>query len=143
MAEPKTQRNDADVDAFLASVDNDIRRRDAVTVCEIMTRLSGSEPTMWGSSIVGFGEHHYTNGSGKRSTWMRIGFSPRKQALTLYIMDGFDTYDALLEQLGPHSTGRACLYIKDLDKVDLTTLETLISASLDQIAERDGGDAAP
>lgn len=143
MAEIKTQRNDADVDAFLASVENDRRRRDAVTMKEIMTRLSGNEPQMWGSSIVGFGEYHYTNGSGKRTTWMKTGFSPRKQALTLYIMDGFDTYDALLEQLGPHSTGRACLYIKDLEEVDLATLETLISASLDQVAKRNEGGATP
>jgi len=139
MAEPKTQRNEADVDTFLASVDNERRRRDAMTMREIMTRLSGSEPAMWGSSIVGFGEHHYTNGSGKRSTWMRIGFSPRKQALTLYIMDGFDAYDTLLEQLGPHSTGRACLYIKDLEQVDRATLEALIVASLDHMADQDEG----
>ena len=143
MAEPTTQRNDADVNAFLASVSDDRRRRDAMSMCEIMTRLSGSEPAMWGSSIVGFGEHHYTNGSGKRSTWMRTGFSPRKQALTLYIMDGFDAYDGLLGQLGPHSTGRACLYIKDLEQVDRATLEALIVASLDHMAQRDESDDTP
>lgn len=136
MAELKTQQNDGDVEAFLESLDNDKRRRDAFTVKEIMTRLSGDEPRMWGSSIVGFGEYTYTSGSGKPSTWMKIGFSPRKQSLTLYIMDGFDNYDALLGELGPHSTGKACLYIKDLEKVDTKVLETLITRSLDQVASR-------
>lgn len=143
MAELRTQPNDRDVDAFLASVENDRRRRDAVMMKEIMSRLSGLEPRMWGDSIVGFGEYHYTTGSGKRATWMRTGFSPRKQALTLYIMDGFDSYDALLDRLGPHSTGRACLYIKDLEKVDTEALETLISASIEHVAARDEGEDTP
>jgi hypothetical protein len=104
---------------------------------DIMTRLSGEKPIMWGDSIVGFGEYRSTGATGSSSTWMRTGFSPRKQALTLYIMDGFDSYESLLEQLGPHRTGRACLYITDLEKVDLDVLERIISGSLDHIA---GGD---
>ena len=137
MAEIKNQQNDGDVDAFLETVENDRRRRDAFTMKEIMTRLSGSEPKMWGSSIVGFGEYHYTSGSGKPSTWMQTGFSPRKQSLTLYIMDGFDSYEELLGQLGPHTTGKACLYIKDLEKIDRSVLEELVSASLAHVEERD------
>jgi hypothetical protein len=139
MAELKTQKNDADVEAFLASVADDRRRADAMTMCVIMTELSGDSPSMWGDSIVGFGEYHYTSRSGKPATWMKTGFSPRKQALTLYIMDGFDSYEALLGQLGPHSTGRACLYIRDLEKVDRAVLEQIISASLAHVAERDEG----
>lgn len=141
MAELKTQPHDGDVDDFLASVENDRRRRDAIAMKEIMTRLSGSEARMWGPSIVGFGEYHYTSGSGKRTAWMRTGFAPRKQALTLYIMDGFTEYESLLEQLGPHSTGRACLYLKDLSKVDADVLETLIATSLEHVAARDEGPA--
>ena len=141
MAELKTQPNDGDVDAFLASVENDRRRRDATAMKEMMTRLSGAEARMWGPSIVGFGEYHYTSGSGKRASWMSTGFSPRKQALTLYIMDGFSEYEALLDRLGPHRTGRACLYITDLSKVDTDVLETLISASLEHVAARDEGPA--
>jgi len=133
MAEPKTRRNDGDVEAFLSTVDNDRRRTDAFTMNEIMTRLSGSDPKMWGSSIVGFGEYSYTNRSGKQVSWMKTGFSPRKQALTLYIMDGFDSYEPLLDDLGPHSTGKSCLYIKDLSEVDQTVLEQLITASLTHI----------
>jgi len=137
MAERKTHKNDGDVDVFLASVEDDRRRRDAMAVNAMMTRISGTEPTMWGSSIVGFGEYASTTTSGTTSTWMRIGFSPRKQALTLYIMDGFDTYEGLLGGLGPHSTGKACLYIKDLDAVDRGVLEELISESLRHVAARD------
>lgn len=139
MAEPKTRPNDADVDAFLASVEHDRRRRDATAMREIMTRLSGSEARMWGPSIVGFGEYHATNASGKKTAWLRTGFSPRRRALTLYIMDGFAEYEALLDDLGPHSTGRACLYITDLEAVDRGTLETLITRSLEHVAERDEG----
>jgi len=136
MAEIKTQKNDGDVDAFLESVENDRRRRDALSINATMSRLSGSAPRMWGSSIVGFGEYSYTNGSGKHVTWMKTGFSPRKQALTLYIMDGFESYEPLLAELGPHSTGKSCLYIKDLEAVDQAILEQLITASLSHIDER-------
>ena len=136
MAELKTQQNDGDVEAFLASVENDRRRRDALQMNEIMTRLSGAAPKMWGPSIVGFGEYTYMSGSGRESTWMKIGFSPRKQSLTLYIMDGFDSYESLLDDLGPHSTGKSCLYIRDLDKVDGAVLEELITSSLAHIDSR-------
>lgn len=136
MAELKTKQNDGDVEAFLSSVENDRRRRDAFSVNEIMTRLSGEQPKMWGASIVGFGEYPYKNASGKVNTWMKIGFSPRKQSMTLYIMDGFDHYDELLDELGPHSTGKSCLYIKDVEKVDGDVLEGLITRSLDFINAR-------
>ena len=133
MAELKTQQNDGDVDAFLNSVENDTRRRDAFAVKEIMTRLTGEEPKMWGASIVGFGEYPYKNAAGKENRWMKIGFSPRKQSLTLYIMDGFSNYDSLLGELGPHTTGKSCLYVKDLTKVDNDVLEQLITSSLEHI----------
>lgn len=138
MAEPKTRPNDGDVDAFLASVSDDRRRHDAIAMRDIMTRLSGDEPTMWGDSIVGFGEYRYTSRSGRTATWMKTGFAPRRQALTLYIMDGFDTYQSLLDALGPHRTGKACLYITDLEKVDLDVLEQIIASSLEQVARRSG-----
>ena len=130
MAEIKTQQNEGDVDSFLNSVENERRRRDSFTIKEIMTRLSGEEPKMWGESIVGFGEYPYTNRSGQENKWMKIGFSPRKQSMTLYIMDGFANYRSLLGDLGPHSTGKSCLYIKDVEKVDNDFLEQLITDSL-------------
>ena len=133
MAELKTQRNDGDVDAFIALVENDTRRRDAATIKETMTRLTGEQPQMWGASIVGYGTYSYRSGAGKESAWFKIGFSPRKQALTLYIMNGFSQYEGLLSKLGDHSLGKSCLYIKNLENVDDTILDELITNSLAHI----------
>lgn len=133
MAELKTTENDGDVDTFLESIDNETRRRDAFRTKELMTRLSGEEPRMWGTSIVGFGHRSYRTKSGGESEWFKVGFSPRKQSLTLYIMDGFDDYEELLRELGPHSTGKSCLYIKDLENVDEDVLERLITSSITHI----------
>jgi len=137
MAELKTQRNDGNVDAFLDSVDNEIRQRDARSINETMKKLTGLEPEMWGNSIVGFGAYTYKPKSGgSLNEWMKIGFSPRKQSLTLYIMDGFTSYDDLLGKLGSHSTGKACLYIKDLEKVNDDVLEELITESIAAVDRR-------
>ena len=136
MAELKTQKNDGDVEGFLASVENDQRREDATTVCGMMEQITGQAPAMWGSSIVGFGENRYLTVSGKEATWFEVGFSPRKQALTLYIMDGFDTYHDVLSRLGSHSTGKACLYIKRLSDVDLDVLAELIGESVRHVRGR-------
>lgn len=137
MAELKTKPNEGDVEAFLQSVDDDIRRRDALRANELMTSLTGEEPRMWGASIVGFGRRTYRTKSGGESEWFKVGFSPRKQSLTLYIMDGFDDYGSLLTKLGPHSTGKSCLYVKDLDKIDSDVLEDLISRSLAHVESQD------
>lgn len=102
-----------------------------------MKSLTGLEPEMWGNSIVGFGAYTYKPKSGgSLNEWMKIGFSPRKQALTLYIMDGFSSYDGLLGNLGSHSTGKSCLYVKDLEKVDQDVLEELIIQSIAAVDER-------
>jgi hypothetical protein len=137
MATNKTQENDGDVDAFIASVESDIRRRDSETVLKTMTKISGEEPRMWGSSIVGFGSYTYKpKAGGAENKWFKVGFSPRKQSLTLYIMDGFSTYDGLLTKLGKHSTGKSCLYIKKLEDVDNDVLEELISQSIVSVERR-------
>jgi len=133
MAELKTRPHDGDVAAFLNSVENDVRRRDALAVTDVMTRLSGEAPKMWGDSIVGFGEYPYKDRAGEEHMWMKIGLSPRKQSLTLYLMDGLDKHQPLLESLGPHSVGKACLYIRNLEKVDSAVLEDLIGRSLDSV----------
>lgn len=133
MAELKTQQNDADVDAFLESIENDVRRRDSYTLKEMMTRLTDEQPKMWGTSIVGYGRRTYTTEAGSKNEWFKVGFSPRKQSMTLYIMDGFGEYDSLLHDLGPHSTGKSCLYIKDLEKVKRDVLEELISTSVGHV----------
>ena len=137
MAELKTTRNDGDVDEFLRSIDNARRRRDAATVKDLMAEVTGEKPEMWGQSIVGYGPFRYRPKSGgAEHEWFKVGFSPRKQSLTLYIMDGFGEYDELLSRLGPHSTGKSCLYIKDLEKVDIDVLAELITRSVAHVEER-------
>ncbi len=128
--ELKTQRNDRDVEAFLAEIPDERRRADARTVCALMAELSGEPPAMWGGSLVGFGSYSYTYASGQSGEWFAVGFAPRKQALTLYLMDGFGAYEALLARLGPHRTGKSCLLVKRLDDVDEDVLRELIAQSL-------------
>jgi len=130
MAELKTQRNDASVEAFLNGIADERKRQDAFAVLHLMQEVTGEAPTMWGASIVGFGSYHYKYASGREADWMLVGFSPRKQNLTLYIMAGFAQYDELLTRLGKHSTGSSCLYIKKLQDIDLTVLRELVSQSV-------------
>ena len=104
----------------------------------MMRRITGEEPRLWGPSIIGFGEYHYKYESGREGDFMRVGFSPRKANLVLYIMPGFARHDALLDRLGKHKTGKSCLYINKLDDVDRDVLETLIAESWAAMAEKYG-----
>lgn len=130
MAEIKTKVNDASVEAFLASVENGKRREDSFTVLELMKNITKEEPKMWGTSIVGFGSYHYTYASGQEGDWPVAGFSPRKQALTVYLMTGFERDEDLMAKLGKYKTGVSCLYIKKLEDVDMNVLAELIKRSL-------------
>ncbi|HYX48932.1 MAG TPA: DUF1801 domain-containing protein [Ktedonobacteraceae bacterium] len=129
MAENKTTPNDQDVEQFLNSVADERKRKDSFTILELMKQVTGLQPTMWGSSIVGFGSYHYKYESGREGDMPLVGFSPRKQNLTLYNMGSFEQYDDLLKKLGKYTTGKGCLYIKRLDDVDLPTLKSLIEES--------------
>lgn len=129
MAELKTQPNDGNVEAFLAEVADERRRADARTVCALMTEITGHQPTMWGTALVGFGRYRYTYASGRAGEWFVVGFSPRKQNLTLYLLDGFDGYADLLGRLGKHTTGKACLYVKKLDDINEDVLRELVARS--------------
>ncbi|MFC1529936.1 DUF1801 domain-containing protein [Gemmatimonadota bacterium] len=129
MSELKTKKNDVSVEGFLNSVDHEKRRTDSMVVLELMIKITGEEPAMWGDSIVGFGSYHYTYASGREGDWMITGFSPRKQSLTLYIMPGFEKYADLMGKLGKYKTGQSCLYINKLEDVDLKVLEELIARS--------------
>ena len=131
MAENKTKATDADVLEFLNDVTDERKRQDSLAVMELMREVTGEEPTMWGSSIVGFGSYHYKYASGREGDAPRIGFSPRKQNLVLYIMGGFDQYDALMAKLGKHTTGSSCLYVKRLADLDLGVLRELVAESFD------------
>lgn len=133
MAEPKTKKNDASVEEFLAGVTEARRREDAQAACALIAEVTGEQPKMWGGSIVGFGSYHYKYASGQEGDWPAVGFSPRKQALTIYILEGFEAREALLARLGPHSTGRACLYIKRLSDVDSSVLRELVREGFQQL----------
>jgi hypothetical protein len=137
MAELKTKPTDESVEDFLNSVENDRRREDSLKVLELMKEVTGEAPKMWGSSIVGFGSYCYQYASGRVGEWMAVGFSPRKQSLTLYIMDGFGEYDALLGDLGKHRTGKSCLYINKLDDVNMEVLRDLVQKSFAHVAKQD------
>lgn len=139
MAELKTRKNEQDVEAFLNSVEHDKRREDSFVVLELMKEVTGEEPKMWGNSIIGFGEYRYKYASGREGDWFLTGFSPRKQAMTLYIMGGFDQYGELLAKLGKYSTGKGCLYIKKIEDVDVDMLRELVAKSAEHAAKGNVG----
>lgn len=134
MAELKTKKNTASVEKFLNNVADEQRRKDCFRLLEIMKAETKAEPAMWGTSIVGFGGHQYKYESGRELEWFLVGFAPRKQDLTLYIMGGLERYPSLMKKLGKHKTGKSCLYIKKLEDVDLSTLKQLIKQSLADLA---------
>ena len=136
MAENKTQPTKASVAQFLDSIENDGKRRDAKTIDKMFREITGEKPTMWGPSIVGYGTYHYKYDSGREGDFMRLGFSPRKQSLTLYIMPGFKRYSALLQQLGKHKSSKSCLYVNRLDDIDLEVLRNLAQESWDEMNRR-------
>lgn len=132
MAEVKTKPSKDSVERFLNSVTDEQKRKDSFALLQLMKQITKQEPVMWGNSIVGFGTYHYKYASGREGDWLLVGFSPRKQNLTLYFMSGFDQHANLLKRLGKHTTGKGCLYIKKLDDIDLPTLKQLIRQSIKQ-----------
>jgi hypothetical protein len=137
MSELKTKANDASVTDFLNAVADEKKKNDSLQLLEIFTRLTGEQPKMWGSSIVGFGQYHYkSERSTQEGDWPLTGFSPRKQNLTLYVMPGFDNYADLLAALGKHKTSVGCLYLNKLADVDLTVLEKLIKRSFEDMRKQ-------
>jgi hypothetical protein len=140
MAELKTKKNNASVVGFLGTIKDERKQKDAYALLELFEEVTGEQAKMWGSSIIGFGEQPYSRADGSEHMWMKTGFSPRKQNLTLYIMTGFDEYaeasgydpKPLLSKLGPHTHGKSCLYIKHLADVDKHILRQLIKQSIQQ-----------
>lgn len=125
----KTTWTDVDPVAFVESVEHPVRRRDALTLLELMGRATGAEPRMFGASIVGYGEYHYRYASGHEGDAAAAGFSPRKAATTVYLNDGLGAHEELLSRLGPHTTGVGCLYLRDLERNDLGVLEEIVRRS--------------
>jgi hypothetical protein len=133
MAENKTKPTTKSVPEFLEQIEDPKRKADCLTIAALMEKLSGSKPKMWGDSIVGFGDYHYKYASGREGDWFLVGFSPRKQNLTLYIMGYLEFYTDVLEGLGKFKHGKGCLYIKNLEDIDMDVLETLIFTSIKRL----------
>ena len=132
----KTTTTKASVTDFLNSIEPQEKRSDAFRLLELHKSITGLEPVMWGPSIIGFGQYHYKYDSGREGDFFRAGFSPRKQALTVYLIAGFEPFQELLDNLSKHKTGRSCLYIKKLTDVDINVLEELITKSYEYISKR-------
>jgi hypothetical protein len=132
MAEQKTRQNDASVQAFIQAQPNEERRQDCAAIIDLMQRLTGEPPKMWGDAIIGFGHRHYKYASGHEGDTFLTGFSPRKQNFSIYLNYGFDDDQERLARLGKHKTGKACLYIKRLADVDRDVLEEMIAETLKQ-----------
>jgi len=124
------RRTEASVAGFLAAVPDEQRRQDARRLCAMMREIIGEPPTMWGTSIIGFGTYHYRYASGHEGDAPLASFSPRRQHLAIYLVGEFgDRYQPLLARLGPHKTGKGCLYLKRLDDVDHDALRELVDRS--------------
>ena len=139
MAEPKTTKTTASVSGFIDGIEDEQKRKDAKTLVSMMKKATNATPAMWGPAIIGFGDHDYFGASGKATKWFEVGFSPRKAALSLYLMGGKD--EKLLAKLGPFSTSgtamqAGCLYIKRLDDVHKPTLQKLIDVSVKRARAR-------
>ncbi len=136
MAENKTQVTDVSPADFIAEVEHPTRRADAQVLDALFQKVTGWEPKMWGPTIIGYGQYHYTYDSGREGDFLATGFSPRKANLSLYIMPGYEDFGDLLTQLGKHKKGKACLYINKLADVNLDVLEEIIRAGIDDLATR-------
>lgn len=140
MAELKTQKNNASVKDFINAVEDEQKRTDAHELLRLFEKVTGEKATMWGTSIIGFGQYHYKSDRSKQEgDWPLTGFSPRKQNITLYIMSGFGDQKKSLEKLGKHKvSGGSCLYIKRLSDIDVSVLEKLIAESVQYMKEKYG-----
>lgn len=131
MSDLKTKRNDESVEAFIGSVENNQRRKDALQLLDIFETATGMKPKMWGTSIVGYGQYHYkSERSSQEGDWPLVGFSPRKASLTIYAMPQANTYQDLLAKLGKHKTSVSCIYINKLTDVDTEILGEIIKESV-------------
>lgn len=130
MAELKTKKTNQSVSQFIKAIDDSERRKDCEALAKLMKDIIGKEPKMWGESIVGCGDYHYKYKSGREGDWFPIGFSPRKQNLTLYLMGGFGQNPDLMKKLGKYTMGKGCLYVKRLADIDQTVLAKLLKESI-------------
>ena len=135
MAELKTQKTGASVSKFINAIEDERRRKDCKAIAAMMQKATKAKPRMWGSAIVGFGDFAYVDRAKQQHQWFQCGFSPRKAALTLYLMGGYPKDSATAKKLGKFKTGGSCLYIKSLDDVDMPTLREVIAQSLKRVKQ--------
>lgn len=129
-ATAKTTENDNSVLDFIKTIPGDQKQKDSLTIIDIMKKESGFKPKMWGPAIVGFGSYHYKYESGHEGDAPLIAFSPRKDALTLYLSSKFDNRDELLKTFGKHKTSKACIYIKKMEDINIEVLKKMVANSL-------------
>ena len=135
MAELKTKATGASVSAFINAIEDDERRKDCKAIAALMQTATKSRPKMWGTSIVGFGDFEYVNSAKQTNSWFQCGFSPRKAALTLYLMGGYPKDAASLKKVGKVKTGGGCLYIKSLEDVSVAALRSMIAESIKRVKQ--------
>ena len=127
MADPKTPQNDDDPQALVDAIEDERKRNDAERLLRLMADVTGEQPKLWGPTMIGFGTFHYRYASGHEGDTMKVGFAPRKTALTLYGLQGHRRSEELLTRLGKHTLGKGCVYIKRLDDVDEQVLRELVA----------------
>lgn len=133
----KTQPTKAIANDFLSTIQNEQQLADSKILLQMMETASGHPPEMWGTSIIGFGRYHYVYPSGREGDWMEIGFSPRKQAISIYLIAGVGRQTDNLAKLGKHKIGKSCLYIKRLSDIDLSVLRNMLDVAITQIRNKD------
>lgn len=136
MAQNKTAPTGASVGDYIERIDDPQRKKDCISILDLMKKITGEEPKMWGPSIVGFGSYHYKYESGREGDMILTGFSNRKQNITIYIMSGFKKYDDLLAKVGKFKTGKSCFYIKRLSDIDVEILKKMIKLSVEEVNNR-------
>lgn len=136
MAQNKTQPTKVKVSEFIAGIEDKVKRADCRELMKLMSAVTGNRAKMWGPSIVGYGKYHYKYESGREGDFFLTGFSPRKQALSIYIVSGFNINPGLMEKLGKYKTGKSCLYVKKLDDIDRAVLGQLVEESVAHIRKK-------
>ncbi len=136
MAENKTKPTLLKAQDYLEKIDNDQRKADCLALNTLMAEITGENAVMWGTSIIGYGSYHYKYESGREGDMPLIGFSNRKQNITIYIMTGFTKYEELLDKIGKYKIGKSCFYIKKLSDIDVEVLKEMIISSIDVIKNK-------
>ena len=127
MVKNKTIETSLSVDDFINAVKEEAKRKDSLTLVQLIKKQTGLEPKMWGAGIVGFGKYHYKYESGHEGDSALVAFSPRAAAISLYLSGGFENRDELLEKLGKYKTGKGCIYVKTLEDINIKTLQKMIT----------------